>query len=87
MATALPSTSLGSVLHELEVAAYDLATGRASQRDVAAIVGTVLELPVLGGASLLSVLRSTAPRLDESILARRQFFHAARAFVSLHRVR
>lgn len=84
MAKAAVLTDLGNALHSLEVAAYDLATGRA-RLDVARIVGLIASLPINGGAPMVAVLRATAPRVETCAVARRQFFHAARALVSLHR--
>ena len=74
-----------ALIHELESAAYELATGRPHHRDLGALLREMVSLPLRSGMSLLAVLVATAPRVDESPAARRQFFHAARAFVSLHR--
>jgi hypothetical protein len=84
MAHAAATTPLGNALYSLEVAAYDLATGRA-RLDLGSVVNLVASLPINGGAPMLAVLRATAPRVEQSAVARRQFFHAARALVSLHR--
>lgn len=81
MATA---PDLCTALRSLEAAAYDLATGRA-RLDIASVVGLIASLPINGGAPMLAVLRATAPRVEHCAVARRQFFHAARALVSLHR--
>ena len=75
---------LGKLFRDLEVAAYNLATGRESD-DIEELVGVIGSVRLRGGAPLVGVLRDTAPRLSESPAARRQFFHAARALVSLHR--
>jgi hypothetical protein len=69
-----------SALHDLEVAAYRLASGRGPQPDPIALVRALD-----GRGPLLRILRDTAPRIFESEAARRQFFHAARALVALHR--
>ena len=52
---------------------------------VLGLLREMVALPIRSGMSLLAVLVATAPRVDESPAARRKFFHAARAFVSLHR--
>lgn len=86
MATAITSTSsLGTLLHDLEAVAYQLVAGRARQHDAAALVGAVVRQQVRGGSSLLHVLETTAPRLDDCAVARKKFFHATRALVTLHR--
>lgn len=76
--------SLAVLLHDLEVAAYRVASGREG-RDIAELVREVVRFPIGRGAPLVAILGSTAPHVEESESARRQFFHAARALVSLHR--
>jgi len=86
MATLVASPDgLAAMLHELECAAYELATGRPHRRDLGALIREMVSLPMRDGMKLLAILLATAPRVDESPAARRQFFHAARAFVSLYR--
>jgi hypothetical protein len=75
--------SLSSVLCDLEAAAYDVAKGQSV--DAPALVSAIDTRALRGGAPLLTVLRATAPRVSLSPTARRQFFHAARALIALHR--
>lgn len=76
---------LALLLHDLECAAYELATGRPTKHDIPNLVSQVTAAKVGNGSSLVAILRNTAPLLDESESARRQFFHAARALLSLYR--
>jgi hypothetical protein len=75
-----------SLFRDLEAVAYNLAKGRALGDDVESLVSVIGSVRLRGGAPLVGILRDTAPRLSESSTARRQFFHAARALVTLHRV-
>lgn len=74
---------LSSALCDLEIGAYNLAKGQPI--DASLLVSAIDTRLLLGGASLLIVLRDTATRVAVSSSARRQFFHAARALVTLHR--
>lgn len=76
---------LQHAMRSLEAAAYDLATGRTEPLHVLRLLDAVYAAPLRGGTALLTVLRTTAPRLAFSTAARKQFFHAARALVTLHR--
>jgi len=71
-------------LRDLELYAYELAAGRAPERDITDLVAA-LRLGSTKGIWLLRILNETAARVAESASARRQFFHATRAFVSLRR--
>lgn len=71
-------------LRDLELYAYELAAGRAPERDISGLVAA-LRLGSPKGVWLLRILNETATRVMDSASARRQFFHATRAFVSLRR--
>jgi len=71
-------------LRDLEQYAYELAAGRAPERDITELVAA-LRIGSTKGVWLLRILHETAARVTESAATRRQFFHATRAFVSLRR--
>lgn len=72
-------------LHRLEEFARDLAAGRAPRQGDIASTLQQLRLGATRGNWLLRILNETAAHASESPSARRQFFHAARALVSLRR--
>ncbi len=72
-------------LHLLEEFARDLAAGREPRHGNITETLQQLRLGATRGNWLLRILNETAAHTAESPSARRQFFHAARAFVSLRR--
>src|SRR5438105_510777 len=78
-------------LHDLEVFAHDLASGRHSVADIDVILSELRgterapEVESSQGRSLLHVLDTTARHVTDRPSARRQFFHAARAFIAQRR--
>lgn len=70
-------------LRRLEEFAYDLAAGRARGDFVPTL--TALRVGDARGNWLLRILHETSSRLTESAAARRQFFHATRALLTLRR--
>jgi len=74
-----------SALEVLEQYAYDLAAGRTTALANLAEIIASLRIGSTRGIWLLPILHKTAPQVAESAAARRQFFHATRAFVSLRR--
>jgi hypothetical protein len=76
--------SFSTSLADLEVVAYDIARGR--PHDAPRVIASLDARSLQGGAPLLTILRRTVGRVASCPTARRQFFHAARALVALHRV-
>lgn len=72
-------------LRELEEFAHDLAAGRAPRSSDITGTLSLLRLGTTRGNWLLRIMHETSSRVADSASARRQFFHAARAFVSLRR--
>lgn len=77
--------SPAQALHDLEEFARDVAAGRSPRcPDITPTLGQ-LKLDDGSGDWILRVLSATCGRMANSAAARRRFFHAARALVSLRR--
>jgi hypothetical protein len=72
-------------LRDLEEFAHDLAAGRAPRSSDITPTLRALRLGSTRGNWLLRIMSETSARLTDSEAARRQFFHAARAFIFLRR--
>lgn len=81
----MPPAHFEIALRQLERFARDLAFGRASHVDLPAILATLGFDAPPRSRPLLEALRTSAPAAPADEHARRKFFHAARAVVSLHR--